>query len=186
VRNWFQAFAFNKTQLVPLHSGGLGDKVEIQDTWEFQSHPENLFLREAFRDVVIRPRGRSGSGASARSDAASSETATEAASSSASPPPRDSLTSQVAALALEAAGGPVRLRLEVRTLRLLPGQKLHVTGSCSAAGGWDRDLAAPMVLDEESRTWHLDLDVAPEELPVHYKYALKAGLYKLKSSLVDP
>ena len=29
------------------------DKVEIQDTWEFQSHPENLFARESFRDVAL-------------------------------------------------------------------------------------------------------------------------------------
>ena len=26
-----------------------------------------------------------------------------------------------------------------------------------------------MTLDAGSRVWHLDVDVAPEELPVHYK-----------------
>ena len=29
------------------------DRVEIYDTWEFQSHPENLFRRSTFRDVVV-------------------------------------------------------------------------------------------------------------------------------------
>ena len=31
------------------------DRVEIYDTWEFQSHPENLFRRSTFRDVVVPP-----------------------------------------------------------------------------------------------------------------------------------
>ena len=32
-----------------------------------------------------------------------------------------------------------------------------------------------MNFDHETRTWYVDLDVALEELPVRYKYALRGG-----------
>ena len=156
-------------------SGGFGDKVEIQDTWEFQSHPENLFLRTAFRDIVIpRPPQVGGASPSHQPSPASRSHQVQV----------QVQTHAVVAPALEATGGgggasssstSLRLRLEVRTLRLLPGQRVHVTGSGVAVGGWDRDRAAPMTLDEDSHTWRVDINVAPDELPLHYKYALKGG-----------
>lgn len=135
-------------------SGGFGDTVEIRDTWELQSHPENLFLRAAFRDVIIPPRVTDDDASHARPQ-----------TDTVSPSPRREDWRGVArqavsssALGMDDAGGApvsVRLRLEVRTLRLVTGQRLHATGSCAALGGWDRDHAAAMVLDPESRTWHL-------------------------------
>ena len=82
----------------------------------------------------------------------------------------------VEALALEASATCVRVRVEVKTLRLLPRQRMWVTGSCAALGGWERDLAARATFDEATRAWRLDFDVAPEELPVHYKYELRGGV----------
>ena len=42
---------------------------------------------------------------------------------------------------------------------------LRPSGDCAALGGWERDLAPVMNLDEGTRTWWLDFDVAPEDLP---------------------
>ena len=149
-------------------SGGFTDNVEIQDTWEFQSHPENLFLRRSFRDVVIH---RSQNVGAAKLTAAAERT-------DAGGDGEVDVAAKTAALALDAepvAMDAMRIRLEVRTLRLLPGQRLHVTGSIPALGGWDRSHAAPMKYDEGSKTWYLDLSVEAEDLPVMYKYLLRGG-----------
>lgn len=142
------------------------DKVEIQDTWEFQSHPENLFARESFRDVVL--------------DDGSGKAAEQNLDALPEPSHDDDAASLAGALASLAIDPPrvrdaIRVRLEVRTLRLTPGQRLTATGDCTALGGWERDLAPVMNLDEGTRTWWLDFDVAPEDLPVRYKYALKGA-----------
>ena len=142
------------------------DRVEMYDTWEFQSHPENLFRRSTFRDVVVP----SGTGDGLPGDESTTDSNLTHIETGA-----DALESRVAALALEAAGGRVRLRLECRTFRLLRGHHLHATGSCAALGRWDRERSLPMNFDHETRTWHVDLDVALEELPVRYKYALRGG-----------
>ena len=146
------------------------DKVEIQDTWEFQSHPENLFARESFRDVALDD----GSGKTVeRALDALPEPSTHAAAA-------DALAGTLASLAIEPPQSRdfIRIRLEVRTLRLLPGQRLTATGDCAALGGWEKDLAPVMNLDEATRTWWLDFDVAPEDLPVRYKYALRGATNK--------
>ena len=143
------------------------DKVEIQDTWEFQSHPENLFARESFRDVALDD----GSGKNVeRALDALPEPSTHAAAA-------DALAGTLASLAIEPPQSRdfIRIRLEVRTLRLLPGQRLTATGDCAALGGWERDAAPVMNLDAVTRTWWLDFDVAPEDLPVGYKYALRGA-----------
>ena len=142
------------------------DKVEIQDTWEFQSHPENLFARESVRDVVL--------------DDGSGKAAEQNLDALPEPSHDDDAASLAGALASLAIDPPrvrdaIRVRLEVSTLRLTPGQRLTATGDCTALGGWERDLAPVMNLDEGTRTWWLDFDVAPEDLPVRYKYALKGA-----------
>ena len=107
------------------------DKVEIQDTWEFQSHPENLFARESFRDVALDD----GSGKNVeRALDALPEPSTHV-------PAADALAGTLASLAIEPPQSRdfIRIRLEVRTLRLLPGQRLTATGDCAALGGWEKD-----------------------------------------------
>ena len=103
------------------------DKVEIQDTWEFQSHPENLFARESFRDVVL--------------DDGSGKAAEQNLDALPEPSHDDDAASLAGALASLAIDPPrvrdaIRVRLEVRTLRLTPGQRLTATGDCAALGGW--------------------------------------------------
>ena len=42
------------------------DRVEVRDTWEFTTHPENVFRRKTFRDVVVPDDGASTSEHSVR------------------------------------------------------------------------------------------------------------------------
>ena len=155
--------------------------VEIHDTWEFMSHPENLFCRAAFRDVVLgpwtedpdatkrRPAGKE-EGPTVESDVArlALNDLNAAADGRLPAGPRES-----------PPGGPkpgtTRVRLECRTLRLLPGQRLRVTGGCDALGNWDRGEALAMILDPDSRVWRADVEIPHEDLPARYKYALEGG-----------
>jgi len=158
------------------------DRVEIRDTWEFTAHPENIFRRKTFRDIVAPDDAAAVApgtiGADALADrvervlgAGSRAAAADDDRSAAAPVPAFRAS---ACAAGDYVAGTTRVRLECRVLRPIPGMRLTATGSCASLGGWDRGKAAAMRFDEDSRMWRLDADVSSDEFPVRYKYALRA------------
>ena len=158
------------------------DRVEIRDTWEFTTHPENIFRRKAFRDIVAPDDDVGMDAETIHADALADrmERTLGTVGSSAAGDERSADAPVPAFRASECAAGDhvagiTRVRLECRTLRPIPGMWLTATGSCASLGGWDRGKAAAMRFDEDSRTWRLDVDVSSDEFPVRYKYALRAA-----------
>jgi hypothetical protein len=158
------------------------DRVEIRDTWEFTTHPENIFRRKTFRDIVAPDDAAAVApgtiGADALADrvervlgAGSRSAAADDDRSAAAPVPAFRAS---ACAAGDYVAGTTRVRLECRVLRPIPGMRLTATGSCASLGGWDRGKAAAMRFDENSQTWRVDADVSSDEFPVRYKYALRA------------
>ena len=157
------------------------DRVEIRDTWEFTTHPENIFRRKTFRDIVAPDDTVAVDAETIGADALADrvERVLGTVGSSAAGEERSAAAPIPAFRASACAAGDyvtgiTRVRLECRTLRPIPGMRLTATGSCASLGGWDRGKAAAMRFDEDSRTWRLDADVSSDEFPVRYKYALRA------------
>ena len=151
------------------------DRVEIRDTWEFTTHPENVFRRKTFRDIVAPDETNAMDAGTVGADGLADRMDNVLGSSE----PQGTAATVPAFRASDCAAGDyvagtTRVRLECRTLRPIPGMRLTATGSCASLGGWDRSKAAAMRFDEDSRTWRLDADVSSDEFPVRYKYALRA------------
>jgi hypothetical protein len=173
------------------------DRVEIRDTWESTTHPENVFRRKTFRDVVVPDDTAQSAGDSGRRRETlvgalgqmnvSMNASTNASMNVPMNVSEDSASPVFHAPPTEIAGndfvtGTTRVRLEVRTLRPTPGLRLHAVGSSQSLGQWDRDASPAMLLDTESRTWRLDVDVHSDEFPVRYKYYLKCETKALGKS----
>tara|TARA_B110000977_G_scaffold198716_1_gene284204 strand:+ start:6638 stop:10045 length:3408 start_codon:yes stop_codon:yes gene_type:complete len=150
------------------------DRVEVRDTWEFTTHPENVFRRKTFRDVVVPDDGASTSEHSVRGADDLSKDLTDIQISETGDDSDFSVFNAGECTAGDFVTGMTRVRLECRTLRPIQHMKLHCTGSCSSLGQWERDKAPAMTFEPETRTWRLDIDVASNEFPVRYKYYLRA------------